>query len=65
MQIKRPKDVLDAFQWYCETCNYLLYEEKLPVQDIVKDLAVVMNKFYTSSALRTCKACGTVMEPPQ
>lgn len=65
MEIKRPKDVLDAFQWYCETCSHLLYEEKLPVQDIVKDLPVVMNNFYASEALRTCKQCGKVMEPPQ
>jgi len=42
-----------------------LYEEKLPVQDIVKDLPVVMDRFYASEDLRTCKKCGAVMEVPQ
>ncbi|MBX2902680.1 MAG: 3-hydroxyanthranilate 3,4-dioxygenase [Chitinophagales bacterium] len=64
MEIKRPADMLDAFQWYCESCSSLLYEEKLPVHDIVKDLPVIMNKFYESETLRTCKNCGTVMEKP-
>ncbi len=64
MEIKRQKEVLDAFQWYCESCSNLLYEEKLPVQDIVKDLPVVMNKFYASEDLRTCKKCGAVMDAP-
>ena len=33
--------------------------------DIVKQLPVVMQKFYSSEELRTCKKCGTVMEPPK
>jgi len=65
MEIKRQKEVLDAFQWYCENCSHLLYEEKLPVQDIVKDLPVVMDRFYASEDLRTCKKCGAVMEVPR
>jgi 3-hydroxyanthranilate 3,4-dioxygenase len=64
MEIKRPAHMLDAFQWYCENCSNLLYEEKLPVQDIVKDLPVVMEKFYASEHLRTCQKCGAVMEKP-
>lgn len=55
----------DGFLWFCETCNHKLYEEYIDLTDIVKELPIVMNKFYSSSALRTCKSCGTVMEPPQ
>ena len=50
---------------YCEACGNLLHEEKLHVRDIVQDLPVVMNNFYASEYLRTCKKCGHVMEPPK
>ena len=65
MEVNRPQGVLDAFQWYCESCGNLLYEEKLRVDDIVKDLPGVMERFYANKDLRTCKKCGMVLEPPQ
>jgi len=54
----------DACQWYCEKCNHKLYEEYFALTDIVKQLPVVMDKFYSSIDKRTCDQCGTVMEPP-
>src|SRR5262249_731241 len=63
MEAVRP-GMLDGFRWYCENCHNLLHEAKLSVNDIVKDLPVVMNEFWASKELRTCKKCGTVMEPP-
>ncbi|WMJ72077.1 3-hydroxyanthranilate 3,4-dioxygenase [Cytophagaceae bacterium ABcell3] len=54
----------DGFLWFCENCGNKLYEEYFEMTDIVKQLPVVMEKFYTSEDLRTCKNCGTVMEPP-
>lgn len=65
VEVTRPKDVQDGFQWYCESCGNKLYEEKMRVDDIVKDLPGVMEKFYASKGLRTCKKCGTVLEPPK
>ena len=65
MEIKRGEEVEDGFMWYCENCGNKLYEEKLPVNDIVKDLPIVMDKFYSNLELRTCKKCGTVFEPPK
>ncbi len=64
MEINRPKDVMDAFMWFCESCGNQLYEEKIKVDDIVKDLPGVMERFYANQDLRTCKKCGTVLEPP-
>jgi 3-hydroxyanthranilate 3,4-dioxygenase len=64
MEVKRPEGMYDGFQWYCENCGNLLYEEKVPVKDIVKDLPVVMERFYSNKDLRTCKKCGTVLEQP-
>lgn len=65
MEVTRPKEVQDGFQWYCESCGNKLYEEKLRVDDIVKDLPGVMEKFYANEELRTCNKCGTVLEPPK
>ncbi|MBS1618575.1 MAG: 3-hydroxyanthranilate 3,4-dioxygenase [Bacteroidetes bacterium] len=64
MEVPRPESVEDGFQWYCENCGNLLYEAKVPVKDIVKDLPVVMDKFYADKELCTCKKCGSVMEKP-
>ena len=65
VEVTRPKGVQDCFQWYCESCGHKLYEEKMRVDDIVKDLPGVMEKFYANEELRTCKKCGTVLVPPQ
>jgi 3-hydroxyanthranilate 3,4-dioxygenase len=60
----RNKEELDGFLWFCEQCETKLYEEYIPVSDIVTQLPMVMNKFYASETLRCCKKCGKVMEPP-
>lgn len=61
----RAGDVKDSFAWYCENCSNKLYEEFMPVDDIVAQLPPVMNAFYADEKKRTCNQCGTVMEPPQ
>lgn len=60
----RSDDMKDSFAWYCENCSSKLYEEFMPVSDIVSQLPPVMNAFYADADKRTCKKCGTVMEPP-
>ncbi len=60
---RRPGEQ-DGFLWFCENCGTKLYEEYLEVTDIVQQLPVVMNNFFASNEHRTCKNCGTVMEPP-
>ena len=54
----------DAFMWFCENCGNKLYEEFVFVKDIVNQLPPIMERFYSSQDLRTCKNCGTIMEPP-
>lgn len=64
MEKKRdPKDK-DGLMWFCENCNEKLYDEYFQLTDIVKQLPPIMNKFYDSEELRTCKKCDTVMEKP-
>ena len=49
------EDEKDAFMWFCENCGNKLHEEVLFVKDIVKQLPPVMEKFWNSTDLRTCK----------
>lgn len=55
----------DGFLWFCENCNHKLHAEYFELEDIVKQLPVVMQNFYSSEEKRTCDQCGTVMEVPQ
>ena len=59
---KRTKDELDGFQWYCDSCNTLLYEKFFPLNDIVKDLPVVFDSFWKDIKSRTCTKCGGMLE---
>jgi len=61
---KRKVNELDGFMWFCESCASKLYEEFLPINDIVKQLPPVFERFYSSEDLRTCKNCGSIMQPP-
>jgi 3-hydroxyanthranilate 3,4-dioxygenase len=54
----------DGLLWFCETCYEKLYEVYFELTDITTQFQVVFEKFYGSEDLRTCKNCGSVMEPP-
>jgi len=54
----------DGFQWYCESCHALLHEEQIALTNIETELKPVFDRFYADRARRTCRACGTVLEPP-
>lgn len=60
---RRPGE-LDGLQWYCERCDQLLYEETFQLTDIETQFPPVFARFFGDLAARTCKRCGTVMEPP-
>jgi 3-hydroxyanthranilate 3,4-dioxygenase len=61
---KRDDKELDGFQWYCEKCGNLLHEKFFVLENIVTQLPPILQEFYDSEDLRTCKKCGTVMAPP-
>ncbi len=61
---KRDDKELDGFQWYCENCGNLLHEKKFVLENIVTQLPPILQEFYDSQELRTCKKCGTIMAPP-
>lgn len=60
----RDAGEMDAFMWFCENCHEKLHEEPISVKDIVKDLPPLMAAFYADEHKRTCKKCGSIMEPP-
>jgi 3-hydroxyanthranilate 3,4-dioxygenase len=62
---KRRGDEKDGLMWFCENCGNKLYDEYFKLENIVSQLPPIMERFYQSEALRTCKKCGTVMQPPQ
>ena len=43
---KKRESEDDGFLWFCEKCGNKLYEETLHVDDIVKQLPPVMNRFW-------------------
>ncbi len=62
---KRREGERDGLLWFCENCNHKLHEVYFPLKNIEKDFKAVFDDFYGSEDLRTCKNCGTVMQPPK
>ncbi len=56
------KGYTDGLLWFCENCNQKLHEVYFELHDIEQDFLPHYEHFYNSPNLRTCKACGTVME---
>lgn len=52
----------DGLLWFCDACNHKLHEVYFPLTDIEKDFLGHFRAFYGSEELRTCDACGHVME---
>jgi len=61
---KRRAGERDGLQWYCENCNALLHEEFLELKNIETQFPPVFKRFFGDQALRTCRKCGAVMQPP-
>jgi len=64
MEVYRKEGQKDGFMWFCENCGSKLHERFEEITDIVSQLPPIMQEFYASEDKRTCKKCGTVMEPP-
>ena len=62
IECKRTHGEQDGLMWFCDNCNNKLHEYKCPLTDIEKDFIPRFREFYASKELRTCTACGTVME---
>lgn len=60
----RKEDELDACMWFCENCNQELHKANFHLDNIVEQLSVLLDGFYSNDKLTTCSNCGTKMEKP-
>ncbi len=60
----RRSDERDHLRWYCENCGQILHDVSFHAVDLGTQLKPIIENFYGDETLRTCKGCGTVMEPP-
>ncbi len=61
---KRCDNELDGFQWYCDSCNNLLYEKFFYLENIVTQLPVIFDDFWKNDTYRTCQKCNHYLEKP-
>ena len=61
---KRREGEQDGLMWFCEKCNWPLYEKKFKLTNIATQFQEIFIQFYGDINLRTCKMCAHVMEPP-
>lgn len=59
---KREPQHQDGLMWFCDKCNNKLHDTYFHLTDIEKDFFPRFAGFYSSEELRTCSACGHVME---
>lgn len=62
---KRDPEAIDALEWYCENCHNKLARKEFAMKNIVTELPVKMEEFFSDLDARTCDECGTVMEKPE
>ncbi|MBM3464765.1 MAG: 3-hydroxyanthranilate 3,4-dioxygenase [Armatimonadetes bacterium] len=63
-RVRRPEEE-DRFQWYCEQCGEMLYDTHFHLTDLTTQLKPVFDAYWSGDPEnRTCKQCGTIMEPP-
>jgi 3-hydroxyanthranilate 3,4-dioxygenase len=61
---RRREDEKDGLLWFCEACNEKLHEVYFQLTDIQSQFQTEFKKFYNDENLRTCKSCGSLMQPP-
>ena len=59
VEAARPNE-LDAFNWYCFSCQALVHRIEVKVQHLVRDLPPLYEAFYADETARRCKQCGAV-----
>ena len=60
----RAEKEIDHLTWFCESCGALLHDATFHCKDLASELKPIIEKFMADEAKRTCKTCGTVMQPP-
>jgi len=63
---QRPAGQKDHLRFYCDKCGAVVHEPEFELKDIVNQLKKIMEEYWAAGneRMRTCKKCGTVMQPP-
>ncbi len=61
---RRVEGEHDHLRWFCENCGEIIFDASFQLVDLGKQLKPVMEDFWSDQLKRTCKKCGTVMQPP-
>lgn len=56
----RPPGVLEAFEWFCDSCDHRVHRREVDLVNIETDMPPVFDEYYGSEELRTCPHCGNV-----
>ncbi|MFD0963408.1 3-hydroxyanthranilate 3,4-dioxygenase [Pseudofulvibacter geojedonensis] len=64
IEIPRAEGVMDALEWYCESCSTPLYREEFALDNIMTDMPIIFDKYYNDKEKCTCSNCGAVMQEP-
>ncbi|MCC5918959.1 MAG: 3-hydroxyanthranilate 3,4-dioxygenase [Cryomorphaceae bacterium] len=61
-RVRKGKGMKDGLMWFCDHCNHKLHETYFELNNIENDFLPRFKEFYGNEELRTCDACGTVMD---
>lgn len=59
---RADSEMKDGLMWFCDACNGPLHETFFKLENIEKDFIPRFREFYSNESLRTCAACGEVMD---
>lgn len=65
IEYPRSENMMDALEWYCESCGAPLYREEFELKNIETDMPVIFDNYYSNKEKCTCANCGNVMEAPK
>jgi 3-hydroxyanthranilate 3,4-dioxygenase len=57
----RPPDADDHLRWYCPRCGTLMHDAQFHLVDLGTQLKPILETFFASPELHTCKQCGHVV----
>jgi 3-hydroxyanthranilate 3,4-dioxygenase len=64
IEMKRRPENNDGFQWYCNNCHSMLYEEYCKLVNITEQLPQIFRNFNSNDSLHKCSKCGDVLQVP-
>ncbi len=61
---RRRRGEDDTLRFYCDRCNSSVYEEGFSLDEAHDELPDILSRFWDDATLRTCRKCGSMVQPP-